>query len=345
MEKLTEQKRQELKLFLQENKRTAEEVRRAQGILLLDNDSSKDLIELLTGLQRNTLVKIRKKYIKTGIEAVASKRKEKKPASLLTKQQREEIKEILHAKTPRDYGWECDHWTPTILGKLILQLYAVKYKSKTSLYLIFKQSKCTYHKPKVEYERRNQEAIDQWKKDHEENVKELLQDNETVILVADEMTITSQTTTQKIWLPEGKTPIIQHSNVRKRQHFYGFLNIRTGEQTAFKTNEETSKMSAEVLAKILKKYADKKVVLFWDNAPWHKGKEMKEFLKTCENLLIINFPPYAPDENPQEHVWKALRANVTHNTFIKDINKTARDMLIYLNNTLFKYKFFGFTAN
>lgn len=345
MEKLTEQKQQELKLFLQENKRTAEEIRRAQGILLLNNNSSKDLIELLTGLQRNTLVKIRKQYLKTGIEAVISKRKEKKPASLLTKQQREEIKEMLHTKTPHDYGWECDHWTSTILGKLILELYAVQYKSKSSLYLIFKQSKYTYHKPEVQYERRNQEAIDKWKEDNKEKVEEFLQDDNVVVLVADEMTITSQTTTQKIWLPEGKTPVVLHSNVRKRQHFYGFLDIKTGKQVAFKTDQETSKISAEVLAKVLKQYKRKKVVLFWDNAPWHKGEEMRKFLETCENFLIINFPPYAPDENPQEHVWKALRANVTHNTFIKDINKTARDMLIYLNNTLFKYKFFGFTAS
>jgi transposase len=345
MEKLTIQKQQELKLFLQENKRTAEEVKRAQGILLLDNDSPKELIETLTGLQRDTLVKVRKKYIKIGIEAVASKRKEKKVASLLTKQQREDIKEMLHTKSPRDYGWECDHWTSGILGKLILELYGVKYKSKTSLYLIFKQSKYTYHKPKVQYARRNQEVIDQWTENHKEKVKEFLQDDDVVLLVADEMTITSQTTTQKIWLPEGETPIIQHSNVRKRQHFYGFLNIKTGKQIAFKTDRETSEISAAVLAKVLKQYAGKKVVLFWDNAPWHKGEEMRKFLKTCENFLIINFPPYAPDENPQEHVWKALRANVTHNTFIKDINKTAQDMLIYLNNTLFKYKFFGFTAS
>lgn len=344
MEKLTEQHKQELTVFLQGKERTVEEIKRVQAILLLD-EGSKGLIESLTGLQRTTVVKIRKKYIKGGISAVESKRKEKKPASLLTKQQREEIKGILHTKTPQNYGWECDYWTPGILGRIILELYGVQYKSKTSLYLIFKQSKFTYHKPEVKYERRSEEAIKKWEEEYRKKVEDFLKDDGVVLLVADEMTITTQTTTQKIWLPEGQNPIIEHANVRHRRHFYGFLNIKTGEQIAFKTYKQTSEISAAVVSKVLKKYADKKVVLFWDNAPWHKGKYMKQFLLNCKDFLILNFPPYAPEENPQEHVWKALRAKITHNTFIRDIDKTSRDILIYLNNTLFKYKFFGFTAN
>ena len=85
-------------------------------------------------------------------------------------------------------------------------------------------------------------------------------------------------------------------------------------------------------------------MLLWDNAPWHKGEAMKKFLATCVDFLIINFPPYAPDENPQEHVWKAARASVIHNKFISDIDSATRELLDYLNNTIFKYAFFGFTA-
>jgi transposase len=344
MEKLTVKHRSELSSFLQEKDRTLEEIKRAQSILLLGENLPGTTIESLTGLKRSTAVKSRKKYIKHGINALISKRKVKNHLSLLTKKQRLEIANMLHAKTPRDYGWDWDYWTPSILGKLILELYNVKYKSKTSLYLIFKQSKFTYHKPEKIYTKRNQEAIDQWKKENFDLVQKLLSDKETVVLVEDEMIITSQTTTQKIWLPKGSHHFIECSNTRKRRSIYGFLDIKTGIETAFKAEKQTSEITAKILKKVLNMHQGKKIVLFWDNAPWHKGDAMRKLLETCNNLLIINFPPYAPDQNPQEHVWKAGRAQITHNTFISDIDKTVREFLTHLNNSIFKYEFFGFTA-
>lgn len=344
MEKLANQHEIELSTFINEKDRTLEEIKRAQGILLLMEGLSESVILSLTGLKRATVVKVRKKYIKGGLAALESKRKEKKPGSLLTKNQRAEIMNMLHAKTPRNYGWDWDYWTPSILGQLIIELYGVKYKSKTSLRLLFKQSKFTYHKPEKIYKKRDQFAINLWKEKNASDVREALLDPHTIILVEDEMIVTSQTTLQKIWLPQNSQPKIECSNTRKRRSFYGFLNIKNGEQMAFKAEKQTSEISANFLKKVLDYHKEKKVLLFWDNAPWHKGEAMRTFLCTCTNFRIINFPPYAPDENPQEHVWKAGRAQVTHNKFISDIDTTARELVNYLNNSTFKYEFFGFTA-
>ncbi len=345
MDKLTNQHKTELSLFINEKDRTLEEIKKAQVILLLSEGISELVVQSLTGLRKKTIVKTRKKYIKNGLDVLVSKRKKKKPASLLTKNQRAEISNMLHTKTPRNYGWDWDYWTPSILGKLILELYGVKYKSKTSLYIIFKQSKFTYHKPEKIYQRRNQDAIDKWKKENDVIVKKALSDPKTVVLVEDEMIITSQTTLQKIWLPENDQHKIECSNTRKRRSIYGFLNIKIGKQMAFKSEKQTSEIAAKFLHKVLNTYKGKKVLLFWDNAPWHKGDAMKKFLDTCTNFLIINFPTYSPDKNPQEQLWKAGRTNVTHNTFVLDIDKTMRELLSYLNNSIFKYEFFGFTAS
>jgi len=345
MEKLTAQHKTELSAFIEEKDRTAEEIKRAQAIVLVSEKSTESLVSSLTGLKKSSAIKARKKYLKGGIAAIESKRKKKKPRALLTRSQREEIKQMLNNKTPRNYGWDWDYWTPSILGNLILELYAVKYKSKTSLYLIFKESKFTYHKPEKIYTKRNQELIDEWKRSNQAEILAALQDEHTVVLVEDEMIVTSQTTTQKVWLPEGKTPFIECANNRTRMGFYGFLDIKSGLQHAFKSDKLNSETSAKCLKKILHFYRDKKVLLLWDNAPWHRGEAMREFLTTCSNLHIINFPPYAPDENPQEHVWKVVRANVTHNKFISDIYVISREILAFLNNTVFKYTFFGFTAS
>lgn len=345
MEKLKQNQRMELSAFIEEKGRTTEEIKRAQAILLVSEKATESLVGILTGLERASAVKARKKYLKGGIAAIESKRKEKKARALLTKSQREAIRQMLHDKTPRNYGWDWDYWTPSILGKLILELYSVKYKSKTSLYLIFKESKFTYHKPEKIYTKRNQELIDEWKRNNQAEILAALQDKDTVVFVEDEMIVTSQTTTQKVWLPEGETPFIECANNRKRMGFYGFLDIKSGTQYAFKSERLTSEASAKCLKKISQLYSGKKILLIWDNAPWHRGEAMRSFLSSCSNLHIINFPPYAPDENPQEHVWKTVRANVTHNKFVSDIYVVSREILSFLNNTIFKYTFWGFTAS
>jgi transposase len=51
-----------------------------------------------------------------------------------------------------------------------------------------------------------------------------------------------------------------------------------------------------------------KVALFWDNAGWHKGSVVQEYIKKDGNITVIHFPTYAPEENPQEHVWKSPRS-------------------------------------
>ena len=50
----------------------------------------------------------------------------------------------------------------------------------------------------------------------------------------------------------------------------------------------------------------------------------------------MNFPPYTPEFNPQEQIWKALRQNVTHNRFEKDFDVLIKDCLKYLNRNNFK---------
>lgn len=53
--------------------------------------------------------------------------------------------------------------------------------------------------------------------------------------------------------------------------------------------------------------AEKIVVM--DNAPWHKGQEIRDIIeKTGAKLIFL--PPYSPDLNPIEHAWANLKAAI-----------------------------------
>lgn len=314
-------------------------MKRAQVILMLADNHPMDLIGQITGFGRSQAFNWRKIYDDKGLPGIQAK--PRKTKRLLTKRQREELARTLKAKTPRVLGFEQDYWTTGLLGYYIDKQYQVKYKSKTSYYLIFKDSKFTFHKPGRRYQRRNDQEVQEWKTSNKDRVKQALDETDTIVLTSDEMHLSNQTTVQKIWLPSGSYPKIEVASKRQSRSIYGFLNIKTGQETAFKTTWQNMYVTAEVLGKLRGVYPTEKILLVWDKAPWHKGSKAQDFVKQDGNIETIEFPSAAPEENPQEHVWKAGRNQTTHNQFITDIDQTTDSFINYLNTTTFDYDFLG----
>lgn len=327
----------ELKKFFDAKKGSARELAKAQAIFLYEKQVDLALIIEITGLKRSALFKWRARFIKSGVGALKDK-EGAKPRQLLTRGQIQETLNALKTRSPRDFGYEAIFWTTAILAHRLREQYGVQYKTKKPLYLIFKKSKFTYHKPGQQYRNRNQQEIDKWVQENKPIIAKHMRDASTVVLAGDEMIMSTQTTFQKIWLPANSFPKIDVSNKRAFRSIYGFLNVKNGVAHAFKTERQNSAITIKVLEQLCQKYPGKKIVLLWDNAPWHRGTEVREWLnKKKYNIYLIAFPRYAPELNPQEHVWKEGRAQVTHNKFIEHIDKTTDKFVDYLNNRLFKY--------
>ena len=66
----------------------------------------------------------------------------------------------------------------------------------------------------------------------------------------------------------------------------------------------------------------KKFYIIMDNAPWHKKAKrlIKEnldgaYTDICSKVVFVYLPPYSPDLNPIEQVWRITRRERTHNRF------------------------------
>lgn len=342
-ERLNQNQIKELGYLVNDSKSSGKEVRRAQAILLLDKEQDIAVISSITSYSRRHAFDLRRNYLENGILAIKDKRT-KKTKELLTGKQKQEVADILTTKTPKDFDYDSNFWTTGILGDLIKQRYNVQYKSKTSYYLIFKKAKFSYHKPGRVYEKRNEQEVKQWREKTKPIVKKALKEPNTVVLVEDEMSLSAKTTIQKIWLPQGKYPKIEVSSRKESRSIYGFLNIKTKEEHAFKTKWQNMYITYDVLGKLRKIYPIEKILLVWDQGPWHRGSKAQQFIKENKNIETIYFPSGAPEENPQEHVWKNGRSQITHNKFIKNIDQTTDEFVGYLNNTKFDYSFLGISA-
>lgn len=342
LQKMTESQREELRLKIKQEKDDARAVRRAQAIILLEERASADTIEMISGYKREVVVKLRRIYLKQGFDALRSKQKEKAPKLLLTRDQKSYIAEVLNTKKPTDFGFTgYAFWTTGILAYLIKEQYGVRYKSKTSLYLIFKQAKFTFRKPEKQSEKRDEKQIAEWKEKYKPIIEQECARVDTIVLAGDEAVLTSMTRIQKVWLPINGPAIVQEAAKRKAVHLYGFLNIQSGAAIAYKTERQTGDITVSILKKLAKQYMNKRIVIFWDNAIWHKSETVRAYLGSTKQFQLYNFPPYAPDLNPQEHVWKEMRDKVLSNKLISNIEKASQDAIAFIENSIFKYKFFG----
>lgn len=60
----------------------------------------------------------------------------------------------------------------------------------------------------------------------------------------------------------------------------------------------------------------KKFVMILDNARPHHAKKVKNYMEeNIPNIEFLFLPPYSPDLNPAENIWKLLRKNATHNVY------------------------------
>lgn len=146
----------------------------------------------------------------------------------------------------------------------------------------------------------------------------------------------------KCWQPKGKNwTIVLNSNTwRKRINILWWINALTMQFNALITerscNTETVK---EVLYNIRNEYRNwKKIVIILDNASYNHSKEVK-ILTEKLGIKLLFLPPYSPNLNLIERVWKflkkVLKNKYTPNftDFVEKINNTCWEF-----NSIFKEK-------
>lgn len=146
----------------------------------------------------------------------------------------------------------------------------------------------------------------------------------------------------KCWQPKGKnwTIVLSSNTWRKRINILGWINALTWQFNSLITerncNIETVK---EVFYKIRNEYRNwKKIVIILDNARYNHAKDVKILAEKLWIKLLF-LPPYSPNLNLIERVWKFLKKVLknkytpTFNWFVQKINETCEKF-----NSIFKEK-------
>ena len=152
------------------------------------------------------------------------------------------------------------------------------------------------------------------------------------ILFIDESMIRDYQAIHKTWFARGKQRKIKTYGKHQGGKLVGYLNYENGEVYC----EEHESYDAGVFLGFMKNVVANnpigKTFLILDNARIHHAKLLQPFLEANkEQLTLLFLPPYSPNLNLIEGLWKWLKEKVIYNVFYKTVAEIRKNVQAFLN--------------
>lgn len=186
----------------------------------------------------------------------------------------------------------------------------------------------------------------------------------------DEMTLRQEHTAFYRWSKRGNTPKAKsHRDVKAYVSFFGGLSLNLKKEFLHLCKRQNTKEMIFFLENIKNTYAsqiaqklpehlnqlellnrtivkeDNKIyegllLICLDGAGFHRSKKLREYLNENYGIFeLFRFPTYSPELNPQEHVWKALRKNLSKVAGVYSFPQTVDRACRFLMTEKFNYEF------
>ncbi len=141
---------------------------------------------------------------------------------------------------------------------------------------------------------------------------------------------------QYTWFEKGKQRIIKTTGKHRGVKLLATVDYVTGEIVWQEEEQYTAEEFLAFLKKVTEAYPTGNIVMILDNARIHHAKLLEPFLKEMEGRLKFVFlPPYSPQLNVVEGLWKWLKSDVINNvfyhTYVSEIRKNVHAFMENIN--------------
>jgi transposase len=174
----------------------------------------------------------------------------------------------------------------------------------------------SYKKPAIVPGKANEKQQKEWLAEYEKLRKDL-PTNETICFM-DGVHPTHNVQAAYGWIKRGVCKEIAANTGRSRLNISGAIDIVTHNVVVQEDETLNAESTIKFFQKIEKAYPCKdKIHVFCDNARYYRNKTVKKYLETSRISLHF-LPPYSPNLNPIERLWKWMKERVVYNTYYKE---------------------------
>jgi len=127
-----------------------------------------------------------------------------------------------------------------------------------------------------------------------------------------------------MWIPpEDLDPVLLHAPTRKSIAVFGAVCATDGRFVASRAENFCADTFLKFLRQVVRhKRKQRKMIIVLDNARYHHARAIQPWLKKHRKVLALDFlPPYSPELNSIERVWKLTRRLRTHNRYFPQFDE------------------------
>jgi len=302
------------------------EATRCRIILLLDAKEPVSRISLLVDCVRSTVYTTLYRFEDEGFGSLLDKRRSPGPRKATAEVRMALLSYLDHV--PKDYGWQRSTWTLELLARQLEEDTGVQL-SPSHLRIVLTQENCRRGRPRpalripVRGRRKALENI--------ANLEDAANPAEEFFYV-DEADIDLNPRIGLTYMKRGQQPLVLTPGKNVKYYIAGALNPRTGAVLYSHGPNKNSDLFINLLHLLHRHYRRAKVIhIALDNYIIHKSRKTLAELAALDGRIQLHFlPPYSPDHNPIERLWKQMHDNVTRNHRHKTMPELWKDVTAFL---------------
>lgn len=156
-----------------------------------------------------------------------------------------------------------------------------------------------------------------------EKVERFLGEPNTIVFFFDEGRFGIRSTLTRVWAKKGEPLNVKIKQGYQSFYMYSAVSPHTGDDFSLILPQINTEMMDIYLSELSKAYDNHRILLIMDQAGWHKSKE----LDIPQNIEIEFLPPYSPELNPVERLWKWIKKEAVHNKIFDTLEQLMESLM------------------
>lgn len=297
---------------------------RIKSILALDRGYSFEHIAELLMIDHTSVRRWHEQFMKGGIETLLKDNYQGSEPKLSIEQQKEltaHLQENIYLSAKE-------------IAYYVKKNFRVEYTVKGMTALLHRL-KFSYKKPKHTPSKADLKAQEEFLKQYEE-LKQNKQAEDSIYFM-DGVHPLHNSQPAYGWIMKGTEKKLKANTGRERININGAYNIENHTLVFHEDKSVNAQSSVALFDKIQSKQAAGKINIIADNAPYYRSKAVKEYLEENKRIKLIFLPPYSPNLNLIERLWRFFKRKVTYNKYYERFAVFREKCLEFLQQ-LYLYK-------
>jgi transposase len=229
------------------------------------------------------------------------------------------------------FGFVSDLWTVVRLRIVIRRQFHITF-SPSGLWRFLRREGLSPQRPLKRALERDEEAIRRWVRQEYPRIRAEARKHRAILYFGDESGVRTDHVSGRTWAQRGHTPEIHRVG---RWDVVSLLSAMTPRgELVFMTSPEkvNTEIFIQFLRKLLAHHPRRKLVLIVDRSPYHRSQDTREFVAAHPRLRLEYLPSYAPELNPDEHVWGHLKGSGTTDSTTGHVTEVRRSVRSHLRS-------------